>query len=75
MVMFPLLVLFTTGGVGLHAKRDEGPPFPQNRCPPLCEVAMCQNLMILARFGDLRNQLDLGALPPLVLRCSSGHSN
>jgi 5S rRNA maturation endonuclease (ribonuclease M5) len=29
---------------------------------------MCQNLMILARSGDLRNRLDLGALPPLLQR-------
>jgi hypothetical protein len=35
---------------------------------------MCQNLMILARLGDLRTQFDLGVLPPLVLRCSSGLS-
>jgi hypothetical protein len=34
----------------------------------------CQNLMILARFGGLRTRLDLGALPPLILRCSSGLS-
>jgi hypothetical protein len=30
--------------------------------------------MILARMGDLRTWLDLGVLPPLVLRCSSGLS-
>jgi hypothetical protein len=35
---------------------------------------MFQNLMILARLGDLRTQFDLGVLPPLVLRCSSGLS-
>jgi hypothetical protein len=33
-----------------------------------------QKLMILARLGDLRTQFDLGILPPLVLRCSSGLS-
>jgi len=30
--------------------------------------------MILARLGDLRTRLNLGVLPPLVLRCSSGLS-
>jgi hypothetical protein len=35
---------------------------------------MCQNLMILARMGDLRTRPALGAFPPLVLRCSSGLS-
>jgi hypothetical protein len=35
---------------------------------------MCQNLMILARMGDLRTRPALGASPPLVLRCSSGLS-
>jgi hypothetical protein len=38
------------------------------------KVGMRQNLMILARLGDLRTQFDLGVLPPLVLRCSSGLS-
>src|SRR5260370_40343473 len=38
------------------------------------KVGMCQNLMILARLGDLRTRFDLGVLPPLVLRCSSGLS-
>jgi hypothetical protein len=40
----------------------------------LCEVAMCQDLNGFVRLADLRTQLDLGALPPLVLRCSSGLS-
>jgi hypothetical protein len=35
---------------------------------------MCQNLMILARPGDLPRRPDLDAFPPLVLRCSSGLS-
>jgi hypothetical protein len=35
---------------------------------------MFQNLMILARLGDLRTRPDSGAFPPLVLRCSSGLS-
>jgi hypothetical protein len=33
---------------------------------------MCQNLMILARSGDLHSRPDLGAFPPLVLRWSNG---
>ena len=33
-----------------------------------------QNHMVLARLNDLRTRLDLGALPPLVHRCSSGLS-
>ena len=33
-----------------------------------------QNHMVLARLGDLRTRLDLGDLPPLVHRCSSGLS-
>jgi sugar lactone lactonase YvrE len=36
------------------------------------EVPMCQNVMILAWLGDLRTRSDLGAFPPLVLRCSGG---
>jgi hypothetical protein len=44
--------------------------------PPLCEVATCQNLMILAGLGDLRTRLDFGcpssAGPPLLQRSLSG---
>jgi hypothetical protein len=46
---------------------DEELPFLETDVAP-CEVPMCQNLMILARFGELHTRLDLGVLPPLFQR-------
>ena len=41
------------------------------RTAMLIEVAMCQNLMILAGLGGLRTRLALDALPPLLQRSLS----
>ena len=45
---------------------------PARRGVPLNDLRT--NHMVLARLNDLRTRLDLGALPPLVHRCSSGLS-